>query len=168
MKMAIDCYRGTIFNWCDVVLANLKGQLTRVKNGQLKTFGYGPLVVSFALERVLMLIPQQLTVEAGLPREPKLMQWVAVMARHPHEGTEVVRFTPEYFRWLEDQVFSIQDFPYAGVDFRGDPDMVLPPGEQWDDIGNFIFHKFFFKLSIFFVCFNIVSKLIVIIFKMQM
>ena len=95
-----------------------------------------------------MLIPHQLTVEVGLPREPKLMRWVAVMAHHPDEGTEVVRFTAEYFHWLEDQVFSIQDFPYADVDFRGDPDMILPPGEQWDDTGNFIFHKFF-KLSIF-------------------
>ena len=78
------------------------------------------------------------------------MRWVAVMARHPDEGTEVVRFTPEYFHWLEDQVFSIQDFPYDGVDFRGDPDMVLPRGEQWDDTSNFIFHKFF-KLSISFL-----------------
>lgn len=33
MRMAIDCYRGTIFNWCDAVLANMKGQLTRAKNG---------------------------------------------------------------------------------------------------------------------------------------
>ena len=107
MRMAIDCYRGTIFNWCNAVLANLKGQLTRTKNGQLKTFSYGHLVVSFALERVLILIPQQLTVETGLPLEPKLMQCVAVMARHPDEGTEVVRFTPEYFHWFEDQVFSI-------------------------------------------------------------
>ena len=90
MRMAIDCYRGTIFNWCDAVLANIKGQLTRAKNGQLKTFGYGPLVVSFGLERVPMLIPQQLTVGVGLPQEPKLMRWVAVMARHPDEGTEVV------------------------------------------------------------------------------
>ena len=73
MRMAIDCYQGTIFNCCDAVLANVKGQLTRVKNEQLKTFGYGPLVVSFALERVPMLIPQQLTVEVGPPREPKLV-----------------------------------------------------------------------------------------------
>ena len=70
------------------------------------------------------------------------MRWVAVMARHLDEGTEVVRFTPEYFCWLENQVFAIQDFPYARVDFHGDPDMVLPPGEQRDDTGNFIFHKF--------------------------
>jgi len=95
MWMAVDCFRGTIFNWCTTVLANIKGQLTRAKNGQLKTFGYGSLFVSFGLERVPMLIPQQLTVEVGLPREPKLMRWVAVMARHPDEGAEVVRFTPE-------------------------------------------------------------------------
>ena len=99
-----------------------------------------------------MLIPQQLTVEVGLPREPKLMRWVAVMARHLDEGMEVIRLTPEYFRWVENQVFAIQDFPYAGVDFHGDLDMVLPPGEQWDDTGNFIFHKFL-KLSTIFVCF---------------
>ncbi len=24
----------------------------------------------------------------------------------------------------------IQDFPYAGMDYRGDPDMILPPREQ--------------------------------------
>ena len=57
MRMAVDCFRGTIFNWCDAVLANVKGQLTRAKNGQLKTFGYGATVVSFSLERVPMLIP---------------------------------------------------------------------------------------------------------------
>ena len=67
MRMAIDCFRGTIFNWCDAVLANVKGQLTKAKSGQLKTFGYGALVVSFGLERVLMLVPQHLTVRAGLP-----------------------------------------------------------------------------------------------------
>ena len=79
----------------------MKGQLTRAKNGRLKTFGYGALVVSFGLERVPMLIPQHLNVGAGLPREPKLMRWVAVMARHPDERIEVARFKPEYFQWLE-------------------------------------------------------------------
>ena len=57
MRMAIECFHGTIFNWCDVVLDNIKGQLTREKNEQLNTFGYGALVVSFGLERVPMLVP---------------------------------------------------------------------------------------------------------------
>jgi hypothetical protein len=30
-------------------------------------------------------------------------------------------------------------YPYAGVDFRGDPDMVLPPGEVFDHRGMFEF-----------------------------
>ncbi|MDW3502974.1 hypothetical protein NQ272_27865, partial [Escherichia coli] len=62
----------------------------------------------------------------GAPREHKMMRWVAVMARHLDEGEKVVLFPEAYFNWLEDQVFSIQDFPYARMDFRGDPDMVLP------------------------------------------
>jgi len=140
------------------VLANLKGQLTRAKNGQLKTFGYGALVISFGLERVPMLIPQHLTVGARLPREPRLMRWVAVMARHPDKRTEIARFKPEYFQWLENQVFAIQDFPYAGIDFRSDPDMALPPGEQWDDSGKIIFSIFpILKFLLFFI----VPKLIV-------
>ena len=140
MRMTVDCFWGTIFNWCEAVLANVKGQLTRAKNGQLNTIGYGALVVSFGLERVPMLVPQHLTVGAGLPREPKVMHWVAIMARHPKEGTEVVRLTPEYFHWLENQVFAIQDFPYAGIDYCGDPDMALPLREQWDDSGKIIFN----------------------------
>ena len=141
MRMAVDCFQGTIFNWCEAVLANVKGQLTRAKQGRLKTFGYGALVVSFALERVPMLIPQHLTVGAGAPREPRMTRWVAVMARHPDEGEKVVRFPEAYFDWLKYQVFSIHDFPYSRIDFRGDPDMVLPQGEQWDDRGIFTFHS---------------------------
>jgi len=64
------------------------------------------------------------------------------MACHQKEGTEVVQFTPEYFRWLENQIFIIQDFPYLGMDYRGDPDMTLPRGEQWDDRGKNCFSKF--------------------------
>ena len=141
MRMAVDCFQGTIFNWCEAVLANLKGQLTRAKEGQTKTFGYGALVVSFALERVPMLIPQHLAVGAGAPREPRMTRWVAVMARHPDEGEKVVRLSEAYFDWLGHQVFSVQDFPYSGIDFRGDPNMVLPQGEQWDDRGIFTFHS---------------------------
>jgi hypothetical protein len=28
-------------------------------------------------------------------------------------------------------------YPYVGIDFRGDPDMVLPPGEVFDHRGTF-------------------------------
>lgn len=61
------------------------------------------------------------------------MCWIALMAHHLDEGSEVVRFPLEYFCWLNNQLFVIQDFPYAGMDYHGDLDMTLPLGEQWDD-----------------------------------
>lgn len=89
-QMVVACYRGTIFNWCEAVLENMKGQLTRAMNGQLKNFGYGFLIVIFALERITMLAPQHLPVDVGAPREPRIMHWVALMACHPEEDSEVV------------------------------------------------------------------------------
>ena len=51
----------------------------------------------------------------------------------------------------------IKDYAYARADFRGDPDLLLPNGEQWDDRGEkyattlcfyfyVIFHFFVFLL----------------------
>jgi len=141
MRIAVDCFRGMIYNWCDAVLANVKGQLTRAKQGKLHNFGYGAIVVTFALERIPLLAPQQIPVDPGRAREPRMIRWVALMARHA-EGVEIIRFSPSYFRWLNNQLFVIEDFPYAGMDFRGDREMTLPPGEQWDDSGKNIFNIF--------------------------
>ena len=74
MQMAADCFRGGIFNSCKAVLENVKGQLTREKNRQLKNFGYGFIVVSFALERIPMLAPLHLPIDDGVPREPRIMR----------------------------------------------------------------------------------------------
>ena len=87
-----------------------------------------------------MLALQHIPIDSGLPREPRIVRWVALMARHPEEGIEVVQFPPKYFRWLNNQLFMIQDFPYAEMDYRGDLDMILPPGEQWDDSSKNIFN----------------------------
>ena len=56
------------------------------------------------------------------------------MARHGDDGGPVVHYT-ELFIWLKNQIFMIEYFTYAGVDFRGDLDTSLPPGAQWDAIG---------------------------------
>lgn len=127
-------------------MENVKGQLTKAKNGKLKNFGYGFIVVTFALERIPMLAPLHIPVDAGLPREPRMVHWVALMACHA-EGIEVVRFPPTYFRWMDNQIFLIQDFPYAEMDYSSDRDMILPPREKWDDSGKNHFQHF---LSFFF------------------
>jgi hypothetical protein len=51
----IECLEPQVFNWCDGLLRSMKTQLTKSKNGDLKQFGYGSILVSFFLERVLHL-----------------------------------------------------------------------------------------------------------------
>lgn len=81
-----------------------------------------------------MLAPHHIPVDVGRPRDPWMVRWVALMAYHS-EGGEIVRFPLTYFRWLECQIFVIEDFPYVGMDIRDDWDMPLPPGAQWDESG---------------------------------
>ena len=45
-------------------------------------------------------------------------------------------YPPDFFPWWWRQIITIDDYPYAGIDFRGDPDMPLPPGATYGDIGN--------------------------------
>jgi hypothetical protein len=58
---------------------------------------------------------------------------------------------------LQPQMLMVDDYAYAGLDFRGDPDLVLPEDAQWGELGkkytifsflnvfvNFIIFKFFY------------------------
>ena len=57
----------------------------------------------------------------------------------------------DFFPWWRWQIIAIDDYPYAGIDFRGDLDMPLPPGVAYGDIGNEsqTFFLKFFELLIF-------------------
>ena len=54
------------------------------------------------------------------------------------------------------QVPVIEDFPYAGMDFRNDDNLVLPEGAQWDASGK---HSPILNLSV--VCQNAFSNMFV-------
>jgi hypothetical protein len=41
---------------------------------------------------------------------------------------------------------ALKDYPYAGIDFRGDLDMLLPPGFEYGDIGMSKFFEYSFFL----------------------
>lgn len=46
-----------------------------------------------------------------------------------------INFSLAFFIWLHRQLIRIDDYPYVGVDFRDDPEFVLPEGEKWDATG---------------------------------
>ena len=50
-------------------------------------------------------------------------------------GRTKVKFEVAFFHWLRDQILVIEDYAYAGTDFKGDLDLPLPPSAQWGGIG---------------------------------
>jgi hypothetical protein len=56
-------------------------------------------------------------------------------------------YNEDFFYWCQRQVIALDDYPYAGIDFRGDPNMPLPLGTTYGDIGMSNVFKYF----IFFV-----------------
>ena len=66
-------------------------------------------------------------------------------------------YLTDFFPWWQRQIITIYDYPYTGIDFRGDLDMLLPPGATYGDIGkesqtHFLIFELF---KFFFLCFLI-------------
>jgi len=74
------------------------------------------------------------------------------MARHA--GQSQVSFSDTFFEWFNRQEMVFSEYPYADMDFRGDPDLgiLLLAGEQWGAIGKFSIHisayHFFFNVLV--------------------
>ena len=65
-------------------------------------------------------------------------------------------YDDDFYIWWERQLPVLEQFPYAGMDFRGDPDLVLPPGGAWGELGKQFFNKFKifinFKMIDIYIC----------------
>ena len=77
--------------------------------------------------------PQYISLRLPAPREPWMQRWIDLMARHV--GQLHISFFDAFFEWFDRQEMVFSEYPYAGMDFRGDPDLVFPVGEQWGVIG---------------------------------
>lgn len=74
------------------------------------------------------------------PQEPWITRWAMLM---PRGGSgQHMSWRLEFFEWLDHQLIVVQDWPYAKTNFRGDPDLLLPPGEHWDERGNKVIFYF--------------------------
>jgi hypothetical protein len=115
-------------------------------------FAFGSILVAWFLERVSMLRPRILLEMPGA-RELRLRRWSTVLLRHGGgEGGHF--FSAEAAQVWRQMPQVILRYPYAGVDFWGDPDMVLPPGEVFDHRGMFsiwcacLWFMLFFEISV--------------------
>jgi hypothetical protein len=85
--------------------------------------------------------------------EPRMERWTSLSPRLGNDPS-TFRFTVDFFAWWRRQLVVIEDFPYAGVDFRGSANLVLLEGIQWDVSAtklNLVMY-FFFYFILFFMC----------------
>jgi hypothetical protein len=121
------------FSWGLMLHAQMITQLDRCRSTGRGEFAFGSILVAFFLERVPAL-RLRVVLEVPAIREPRLRRWFEILVRHGggeggHYFTE-----EEALIWRQTLQFILQ-FPYAGMDFRGDPDMILPPREVFDHRG---------------------------------
>jgi hypothetical protein len=111
-------------------------QLDRCRSTGRGEFSFASILVAFFLERVTALRPR-VVLEVPDARHLCLRWWAEILVRHgggegghyfSEEAAQIWRQTPQF----------ILRFPYVGVDFRRDPDMILPPGEVFDHRGTLV------------------------------
>lgn len=70
LLLAFDCVQPQTFNWCEVMLRQLKAELMSCKTRTQHNFEYGTIIVSFFLERVPIMHPRMSLGPLDL-REPR-------------------------------------------------------------------------------------------------
>ena len=65
-----------------------------------------------------------------IARDPTMLKWSGLLLwlggrRQPH-------FLEDFFSRFDQDMLMVDDYGYAGIDFRNDPDLVLLEGEEWD------------------------------------
>jgi hypothetical protein len=133
MFYAMEHLRPTIYDWCTSLLDNMKSQLTDCKQGRMNNLGFASILCSFFFERVTGLSPRVDITPHGL-RDPSMSRWTNVM-RRLGGGRVPTPYNDEFFYWWRGQVIAIDNYPYRGIDYIGDPDMPFPPGSAYGDIG---------------------------------
>ena len=68
-------------------------------------------------------------------------------------------YDDDFYFWWERQLLALEQFPYAGMDFCGDNDLILPPRGAWGELGNFYFQNFkifiSFKYRDIYICIRV-------------
>jgi hypothetical protein len=118
----------------------MMGELNWCWAANSRDFSFGSIFVAWFLERVPMLHPRFL-VEAAGAWEPRLMRCESILVRHGGgEGGHY--FMADMTHVWHQMPQIIMQFPYGGMDYHQDPDMVLPPGEAWDHRGMLMYFLF--------------------------
>jgi hypothetical protein len=133
MFYLVDFMRPRVYKWCTSLLAKMKRQLVECKQGSKRNFGFSSICCIILFEHILGLGPRVYIILCG-PRDPSMAWWTEVM-RWQGGGRVPTPYNNDFLFWWRQQVISLDDYPYTGINFRGYPGMPLPPGSTYRDIG---------------------------------
>ena len=121
--ISIRATEDVVFYWCSGLLANLKDQLTCCCQGRQKQFGYGSILACFFFQRVPKMGPWP-AMPSFTARDPTMLKWSGLLVQLG--GRHQPNFSEDFFSRLDQDILIMDDYGYAGIDFRNDPDLVLP------------------------------------------
>ena len=67
-------------------------------------------------------------------------------------------YDDDFYVWWGQQLPALEQFPYTSLEFRGDNDLVLPPGGMWGELSifHFMFLNFYkFCHKIIYICIRV-------------
>ena len=129
----------------------MKQQLSECKMERVWNFGFSSILSAFFFERVLGLSPR-VDIAPHRVRDPAQLCWANFMWRLGGWRVDIP-YQTDLFLWWQRQIVFIDDYPYVGIDFLGDPYMPLSLGATYGDIGNETQLTFIFWVIIFFCIF---------------
>ena len=109
-------------------------QLSDYKMGRVWNFGFNSILSAFFFERVPGLSPRFHIAPHGVKNKAQIRR--ANFMRRLGGGRVANPYPANFFLWWRRQIIAIDDYPYARIDFRGDPDMHLLPRSAYGDIAN--------------------------------
>jgi hypothetical protein len=133
MNCAVQCLNAQIFDWSTTLLDCMKRQLTDCRLRTQRNFGFRTILCSFFFERVLSFSPR-VVVRRHQASLPAVCRWVVLLPRQGGGRTNK-SFDDDFFAWLLRQILVIEDYPYAGIDFSRDPEILVPLGEERGEMG---------------------------------
>ena len=94
---------------------------------------YGTMLCSLFFEKILTLRPHVQLPDGG-PREPRMHRWGQILSRGGGGAVGQV-FRPEFFAHWDQMPLYIDDYPYSGMSYWVDLDLLHPPGRVWGPDG---------------------------------
>ena len=92
----------------------------------------------FFFERVPAIIPVK-PLPYFSPHQTRLTRWGEVFLRQGGGRSVQGVYDEEFYVWWERPLLTLEQFPYRGLEFQRDNDLVFPPRGMWGELGIFLF-----------------------------